>query len=242
MQRIFITDPDLSSGFITVRDEKARYLSTVLRCEKGDLIIINDNRGNSYSSAIVSVTKKEVTVEITGSLDAGSESSLHIILLQGLLKGDKMDLVVQKATELGVKEIIPVVTERSQVRETRKLVRWQKIAEEAARQSERNVVPAVHEAVDFHRLFDKHTVVSGPGILFRERSCGSLPEVIGKFSGSPRMSIFTGPEGGFSEREVEAASRNGFITASLGKRILRAETAAITAVSIVQYVLGDIGE
>lgn len=244
MQRIFIPDPEISSGFVTIRDEKARYLTTVLRCRQGDLITVNDTKGNSYSSKIVSVTKMEVTVEITGALDASAESALHIVLLQGLLKGDKMDLVVQKATELGVKEIIPVVTERSQVRETRKLLRWQKIAEEASRQSGRNIVPSVHETADFHRLFNSADTpsVSGRGILFWEQEGDTLPEVIGKFSDLVRIMIFTGPEGGFSEREVEAASQNGFITATLGKRILRAETAAIAAVSIVQFAMGDLGK
>lgn len=221
---------------MTVRGEKAKYLSSVLRCSAGDLLSITDHRGNSYSAKIISISRKDVTVEVLGKLDSHPESSLHISLLQGILKGEKMDLVIQKATELGVDEIRPVITERSQVRQTRKLIRWRKIAEEAARQCGRSVIPVVHEPLE---MGDTFTTIHGPGIIFWEQGGERFGTVLNRFRETDEIRLFTGPEGGFSEGEIEAASQNGFVTVSLGKRILRAETAAISAVAIVQFSLGD---
>lgn len=240
MHRIFLLDADLSAGIITIRDEKAGYLSDVLRCDKGAVFIITDAEGNSYSAKIIGKTKKGLTVEIIARESFNTESSLHITLIQSLLKGGKMDLVVQKATELGIKEFIPVVTERSQVRETRKLQRWRKIAEEASRQSGRDRIPVIHEILDFEGLFATPGLVSGSGVVFWEKGGQPLSDVTAGLGGVARIMLFTGPEGGFSGKEIITASSHGFITASLGRRILRAETAAITAVSIIQYVLGDI--
>jgi 16S rRNA (uracil1498-N3)-methyltransferase len=240
MPKIFLLETELESGLLTIRDEKARYLSTILRCGRGDHLLIKDSRGNSYLSKITGVTKKEVTVEILEKQNFDPEPFFHISLLQGLLKGEKMDLVVQKSTELGVKEIIPVVTERSQIRETRKVSRWKKIAEEASRQSGRNMIPSICEPIEIRKLFTTSRV-SGGGIIFWEQKGGSFRETIKKFSGRTQIALFTGPEGGFSEKEIETASQHSFFTASLGKRILRAETAALAAVSIVQYEMGDIG-
>lgn len=241
MPRIFLPEVILSASTITIKDEKAKYLSTVLRCNTGDRLIITDDKGNSYSARIISVEKKEVTVEIIEKQDFDNESSLHITLLQGLLKGAKMDIVIQKATELGIKEIIPVVTERSQLRYTRKLLRWQKIAEEASRQSGRKIIPEISEPINFERLFIDSFQPSGGGIIFWEDGGERLSEIIDGFQGASKITLFTGPEGGFSEKEITTVSEHGFVIASLGRRILRAETAAITAVSIIQYELGDLG-
>ncbi len=238
MARLFLADSDLHSRFITIRGEKARYLVTVLRCRAGDPLFIHDDKGNVYSAAITGVTNKEVSAELVEKIDLQSESPLNITLLQGLLKGEKMDLVIQKATELGVKEIIPVVTERCQVRQTRKLGRWMKIAEEASRQAGRNSVPLIGETIEFKDLGAVH---STEGIIFWEQGGEELGESLKRFKGLQKISLFTGPEGGFSEVEIKAASEKGFVRATLGRRILRAETAAITAVAITQYVLGDLG-
>lgn len=239
MPELFLLDSQFDSRFITIKGEKARYLSAVLRCGAGAPLTLKDNLGNVFSARIVSATNKTVEVEILGKQERDAESPLYITALQGLLKGEKMDFVVQKATELGVREIIPVVTERSQVRETRKLQRWRKIAEEASRQSGRNVIPIVRDIVELERLFLDYHVHAG--IVFWEKGGMALTDAISKLGGSRQVALFTGPEGGFSEREIEAASKNGFLTATMGKRILRAETASIAAVTIVQFALGDLG-
>ncbi len=238
MPRLFLPDADLQSRLIVIRGAKARYLTTVLRCRAGDPLIIHDDKGSAYSSVITIATGKEVTAELLEKVDLQTESALDVTLLQGLLKGEKMDLVVQKATELGVKEIVPVVTERCQVRETRKLLRWKKIAEEASRQAGRNSVPLIRETVAFEAL---GSVPLPKGIIFWEQGGDGLSETLKSFSGRKSISLFTGPEGGFSEEEVRSAAEKGFVSATLGKRILRAETAAITAVAITQFALGDMG-
>lgn len=241
MPKVFLPVPEITTRIISITGENARYLTTVLRCRAGDLITVNDKGCKSYPGRIISATRKEVAVEITGAArETDSESPLKIRLLQGLLKGDKMDLVIQKATELGVTEIIPVITERSQVRETRKVARWQKIAQEASRQSGRSHVPAIREPADIESTLSGRPVSRG-GIIFWEQGGERLSAVIRRFRGTPAIEVFTGPEGGFSEKEVRTAQEKGFSIATLGKRILRAETAAIVALGIVQYQLGDLG-
>jgi 16S rRNA (uracil1498-N3)-methyltransferase len=242
MPRIFLPLPEIEAGLVSVTGEDARYLATVLRCRAGDQITVGDSRSRVYSGSIVRATKREVTIEITGTgRAADTESPLGITLLQGLLKGDRMDLVIQKATELGVSEIVPVITERSQVRETRKRARWQKIAQEASRQSGRSHIPAVRDPVDIESVFSERPV-SGGGIMFWEEGGEKLSSVVGQLQGQGMIELFTGPEGGFSEEEVRAARGKGFAVATLGRRILRAETAAIVALGIVQYRLGDLGD
>lgn len=242
MPRIFLTEIPSIEGVITIKGEKARYLSSVLRCSKEDRILITDDKGNSYSAKIINISKKEATVEILDEEILNRESPLRITLLQGILKSAKMDLVIQKTTELGVHKIVPVITERSQLRETRKQPRWQKIAEEASRQSGRNIIPVISEPVEFERAFIQSELISGKGVIFWEEAGEKLTDVVEKIRHADSVNLFIGPEGGFSEKEVHAARENGFVIASLGRRILRAETAAIAATSIIQYELGDISQ
>lgn len=240
MPRIFLPADIAAGTAITITGERAHYLSAVLRCRQGDAIIITGCSGQSFASRVLSITKKEVCAEIIKELTLDAESGLHIILLQGLLKGDKMDLVIQKTTELGVNRIIPIVTERSQLRETRKLARWRKIAEEAAKQSGRHIIPDISAPENFVALL-RQNQKTVPGIIFWEESSRPLKTIFGKRQETGKIVLVSGPEGGFSSAEVEMAGDSGFEAVSLGRRILRAETAAITAVSIVQYELGDLG-
>jgi 16S rRNA (uracil1498-N3)-methyltransferase len=241
MHRIFLQELSLLNQPVVIRDEKAHYLSSVLRCKTGDGLIVTDEKGCSYTAQILSASKKEVTIDITGDYILNTESSLNIILFQGLLKGEKMDFVIQKTTELGVSAIIPVITERSQLRETRKQPRWKKIAEEASRQSGRTRIPEIFETCSFKDIFDIPALISGRGVIFWEQGGEKLSAVTSRLSHADKIFLLIGPEGGFSEEEVSLASEKGFITATLGNRILRAETASIAAVSILQFALGDLG-
>jgi len=241
MHRIFLTKSSLLERPTVIQDKKAHYLSSVLRCKAGDQIIVTDENGFSNTAKILSSSKKLVTIEITGDYIINTESGLDIILVQGLLKGEKMDIIVQKATELGVTAIMPVVTERSQMRETRKHPRWKKIAEEASRQSGRTRVPVIQEACPFNEIFNAPGLTTVKGVIFWEQGGEKLSAVINKLSSVRKICLFIGPEGGFSEKEAILASEKGFLTATLGTRILRAETAAISAVSVIQFALGDLG-
>jgi len=241
MHRIFLQELSLLRRPVVIKDEKMHYLISVLRCKAGDVIIVTDEKGCSYTAQILSASKKEVLIDIIGGYSMNTESNVNIILIQGLLKGDKMDLVIQKTTELGVSAIIPVITERSQLRETRKLPRWKKIAEEASRQSGRTRIPEIFENHSFKDLFEFPGLISGKGIIFWEQGGEKLSAVISKLQHRDKIFLLIGPEGGFSEKEAIFASEKGFFTATLGNRILKAETASIAAVSIMQFALGDMG-
>ena len=242
--RIYISPEAITQKIgIKVPPDKSRHLMTVMRCKHGDELTVIDGRGKTYSARISDIRKKTVMIDILHETASDAESPVHIILCQGILKGDKMDLVIQKATELGTSEIIPVISERCQVKETRKTQRWRKIAEEAAEQCGRAVVPDVREPQPFAGIFEMPEVGQAAArLIFWEG--GGLPldeamEKTGFFDGRSEegpLVIFIGPEGGFAASEIKAAESCDFIRATLGKRILRAETAAIAAVTLVQFL------
>lgn len=243
MPRIYVPISHIIDNRISITDEKAHYLISVLRCRKGDDLIVFDGKGNCLKTRILKADRREVITEVIENFPCDTESHINITLVQGLLKGEKMDLVIQKTTELGVKEIIPVVTERSQMRETRKVTRWRKIAEEASRQSGRSIIPVIHDPIKFFdilNLLRPSNKVNG--LLFYEEGGMKLSEAVSSFVPRPSsLFIFVGPEGGFTKEEVFLAKEKGLFVTSLGERILRAETAAISAVALVQFLLGDMG-
>jgi 16S rRNA (uracil1498-N3)-methyltransferase len=255
--RIFLPSAHVTDNRLSITDEKAHYLLSVLRCRKGDHLIVFDGSGTCFMTVIKEARKREIFAEILETFSCNLESTLHSILVQGILKGEKMDIVIQKTTELGVNEIVPAVTERSQLRDTRRVKRWRKIAEEASRQSGRSVVPVVHEPVELKEVLTSYASQSThQGFIFYEEEGMKLSEAVKVFStkgsknpsplvgegkGEGKLSVLIGPEGGFSREEVTFAKEKGFLVMSLGKRILKAETAAISAVTLVQYLFGDMG-
>jgi len=250
--RIFLPSAYVTDNTLSVTGDKAHYLISVLRCRKGEQLIVFDGTGNCFRTSIIKAHRREVIAEIIEQFFCDHESHLHIILIQGILKGEKMDIVIQKTTELGVNEIVPAVTERSQLRDTRRVKRWRKIAEEASRQAGRSVVPVVHEPVELKKVLTSYASQSThQGFIFYEEEGMKLSEAVkvfpkeGKYAlplvGERELSVLIGSEGGFSSEEVAFAKEKGFLVTSLGKRILKAETAAISAVTLVQYLFGDMG-
>lgn len=249
MTRIFLPPENLTAKQIRITGDQARHLGTVLRVQPNDILTIFDGLGHRYTCKIVTAQKKEILVELIRKEPCSAESPLAITLAQGIPKGEKMDLIVQKSTELGVTKIIPLYTEHSQVRHTEKIERWRKIALSAAQQSGREKIPEISEPLDFKKFLlslQTGSIVSKgqshTGILFfeghRERGLG---DILKEFRNKKELSLLIGPEGGFSRDEVYSAVHHGFIQASLGPRIIRSETAPITAISIIQYELGDMG-
>lgn len=251
--RIILKKEEIKGNRITISGEKARYLISVLRCSAGDELQVFDGEGSLYKSKIAGIENKKVIIDLLEQIFLNAESSLNLTLVQGILKGEKMDMVIQKATELGVKEIIPAITERSQIRHTRKVDRWRKIAEEASKQSGRTMIPVVHEPMELNSLFAVIDSLPLRGFIFWEEGELSLEEAIKQSAVSIQHSAFRklstlnsqlfvliGPEGGFTKNEADIAVSKGLIIVSLGKRILRAETAAISAVALIQFLLGDI--
>lgn len=240
MNRLFLPPEHITSKEIIITGENARYLSLVLRAQPGESVAILDGQGKRYICNILSVHKKEVRVEKIKEEYYSSESPISITLAQGLPKGDKMDLIVQKATELGVSKIIPLIAERSQIRTTEKASRWRKIALSASQQSGRDIVPEIEEPLKTDEFLSRG--IQHNGIIFSEiYNKRNLKETLLKIKDLKHITLLIGPEGGFSKDEITSAVENGFTEASLGPRILRTETAPIAAISIIQYELGDSG-
>ena len=241
MTRIFLSPEDISSDIVTITGDQARHLALVLRLKPSDMVSVLNGTGYEYECRIVSAHKKEIRAEVLSKAPYSAESPLSITIVQGISKGERMDIAVQKSTELGATRFIPVITERTQVKQTQKVERWRKIALSAAEQSGRDKILDIDEPTQLEKFLDSITPVSAGIIFFEEKRERNLKEVLSGFKGTKEITILIGPEGGFTKEEVATATEKGFIVASLGPRILRTETAPITALSIIQYELGDMG-
>lgn len=253
MIRIFLPPEKLQSEQIVITGDKARHLSLVLRVQPGEKVVCFDGKGYRYECTVTKAYKKEVRAVIDARKACSVESPLSVMLAQGLPKTDKMDMIIQKSTELGIGSIIPLFTEYCQIRHTEKIERWRKIAIAASQQSGRNRIPYIHEPVSFEKFISQHSSaqVEKPasesrfqGLIFIEgdNHHRNLKPVLCKIKKSVRhIILLVGPEGGFSKQEVTAAVEKDFIEVSLGPRILRTETAPLAALSIIQYELGDMG-
>lgn len=229
--RLCIDYQELSRGLTaTISREDSNYLFNVMRCKVGQKISLTDGKGKNYLGQIVDKN----TILVLDEEHYCVEDSFDLVLCQALLKADKMDLVVQKATELGVKKIIPFVTERCVVKRTNKIQRWRRIAKEATEQSLRSILPQIENIKSFKDLIE---TIEENGILFWEKASEGLIEVITKLNINKPVYLIVGPEGGFSEKEVQQAKMKGLHITSLGKRILRAETASVVAVGILSFLI-----
>jgi 16S rRNA (uracil1498-N3)-methyltransferase len=240
MPRFPIKRSQIKNGHAVISGSDYRHIVKVLRLQIGDEITLFDEGGTEHLGKIEEITSKEIMFAIAESKSVKTESELHIHLLQGIPKGDKMDLIIEKTTELGVKTIVPVITERSQVRETKKIMRWQRIAIESSKQCGRVIPTEIHEAISFKKALELKNN-SDLRIIFHEKYRVKLNDTLKSFSGIPTdITLFIGPEGGFSEEEAKMAQEKGFIKSGLGPRILRTETAGIVAIAVLQFAYGDI--
>jgi 16S rRNA (uracil1498-N3)-methyltransferase len=243
MPRIYIPPERIGGEGIALQSREARYILVVLRLAPGDEVTVFDGEGREYRTALFDDYEGGVYLSIQEELNPERESPVRITLGQGLLKGEKMKFVIQKATELGVDRIIPLVSSRSiplveGERETLRIERWRRISQEAAKQCGRTVVP---EVAPIQELGDFFSQGEGTRIILWEGEPTPLREVIEKIDPKGGITLLIGPEGGFSEREVSMAQTSGFLVAGLGQRILRAETASLSVLSILQHRFGDLG-
>ena len=241
MIRIFLPPEDLTSDIVSITGDQARHLALVLRAKPSDMISVLNGNGYEYECRIVSVHKKEIKAEVVSKAPYSAESPISVTIVQGISKGERMDIAIQKSTELGAVRIVPVITERTQVKHTGKTERWRKIALSAAQQSGRGKIPAIDEPTALEEFLASITPGSSGIIFFEENRERNLKQILNDFKGIKELTVLIGPEGGFTKEEVAAAIEKGFVEASLGPRILRTETAPITALSIIQYELGDMG-
>ncbi|MCL2633182.1 MAG: 16S rRNA (uracil(1498)-N(3))-methyltransferase [Oscillospiraceae bacterium] len=226
--------PRFFSNDINLSETDLHHAKSVLRMKQGDKLIICDGKGTDY------ICEFGENIKIIETVKNETEPSIHIRLFQCLPKSDKMDMIVQKAVELGVVEIVPVISRRVIARSD-KITRWNKIAYEAAKQCGRGIVPRVSEVRKFDEAV-KELNNDTLGIIFYECGGERLNEILPKrdYVGIvPYIGMFIGSEGGFTEEEIELANSHGIVTATLGKRILRVETAPIVALSLLMNLTGN---
>lgn len=243
MPRIYIPPERITGEQIPLQSREARYILTVLRLGPGDEVTVFDGAGNEYRTELTEDYDSGMYLAIQERSRPERESALRITLGQALLKGERMKFVIQKATELGAARIIPLVTSRTiplveEKRESLRIERWQRIAQEAAKQSGRTMVPRI-EAIQ--ELADFLGGSAGARIMLWEGEPAPLREVVKKIDAQAGITLLIGPEGGFAEQEVTAAQAQGFLVAGLGQRILRAETATLSVLTIIQHLFGDLG-
>jgi 16S rRNA (uracil1498-N3)-methyltransferase len=202
----------------------------------GDRLELLTGDGRVHEAKIISLAPDRIDCEIISSRVADSEPKIKITLAQGLPKGRKIDLIVEKCVELGVREIIPLLTERTVAKEA-KLERWRKIAKEAAEQSKRAIIPGVKPLTKFEDVLKLKDQFDLALIPWEEEKKTSLKQALAASRTARSILLLIGPEGGFSETEVGSAKKAGFISVSLGKRILRTETAGLATLAAIMYEL-----
>jgi len=222
------------------------HLTKVLRLRIGDGLVVFNGDGGEYPAHVVEIGRRSTTIEMGDFIDHSVESPLELVLLQGISRGERMDYTVQKAVELGVSRIVPVMTERTMVnlkgdRQDKRREHWQSVVNSACEQSGRNRVPEVSAITKFADAITEARVAEGSGmpglkLVLHHRANTKLNDL--PVPQGP-VSLLIGPEGGLSDQEIAAAEAAGFVPLCLGPRVLRTETAALAAMSVLQWQWGD---
>lgn len=243
MYHFFVTPEQIGETFIQITGTDVNHIKNVLRMKPGEQVLISNKIDREYHCEITEINSEQVTAKILSVDEEGTELPAKLYLFQGLPKSDKMELIIQKAVELGVYQIIPVATKRAVVKldgkkEEARVKRWNGIAESAAKQSKRMIIPEVtgvmtlKEAFDYAKEFDVNLIP----YEHAEGMAGTKKE-LERIQSGMEAGIFIGPEGGFDDGEIELAKKQGVRPITLGKRILRTETAGLTTLSILMFQL-----
>jgi len=245
MSRYFVNSTQIIENKITIIGEDYQHLKKVLRTVKGDVITVCCD-GFDYTAQINEISNDYISSYIINKKKNLTEAVLKVTLYQGLPKADKMELIVQKCIELGVNEIVPVITERciSKINTNNdaqnKVSRWQKIALEAAKQCNRGIIPKIGMPIKFIEAIDLASKMDLSVIPYEKETATGFSAVVSECSDVATASIFIGPEGGFTQQEIQLAESQGIKKITLGPRILRTETAGMVALSLMMYELGDV--
>jgi 16S rRNA (uracil1498-N3)-methyltransferase len=243
-RRFLVTPEDLSERRAVIRGDELHHLRRVLRLKPGDDVSVFDGMGHGFRGRIEAVTALEAGVALERPENT-AEPRLRVTLLQGLPHGDRMDFIVEKAVEMGVHRIVPVTCERSVVRPApgpwQRLERFRRITASAAKQSGRNLVPPVLEVIDFSAaaVFEGGAASKRARILFHPRESAE-PGLARPLAGTDEAFLLVGPEGGWDDKEVAAARAAGWSVTGLGPRILRSDTAALVALTLVMQSAGEL--
>ena len=245
MNRFFVDPKDVQGDRVVVRSDQAHHLRDVLRLREGDPATVFDGSGWEYDGRVQKISQQEVLILILRKEKRTAQKRFVLSLAQAIPKGDRMDWLVQKATELGVANLFPVITERSVVRPQGSSVqarrrRWERIAQEAAKQCGRVDVPVIFEAMPFSKFLESADEFQAKWIACLDLRAVGLKGALSKAASSPRQNsqsilALIGPEGDFTPHEITQAQSTGFIPISFGPSVLRSETAGIYLASILMY-------
>jgi len=244
MNRFFVNPKKILDNVVDIEGDDAIHILRVLRLREGDLIEVCDGVGNEYKGTLLRKAKDRVQVFLEDPKPTKGEPRIRVTLYQGIPKGSKMDFIIQKCVELGIYSIVPVVTARtitdlsSSGKEEKKVARWQKIAEEAAKQSRRGIIPSIQLPISYNEVIER---VSTPlKILpWEEEQSSSLRLTLHGAGHVQDIAIMIGPEGGFEEGEVMKAKEQGWNVVTLGPRILRTETAGMAVLSAIMFYMEE---
>lgn len=246
MYRFYILPEQVAGKEIRITGGDVNHIKNVLRLEPGDWVVACDGNGSDYVSRIGTLQPDEVILTVEKIQETGTELPVRITLFQGMPKKDKLELVIQKAVELGVAEIVPVMTKRCVVKLTeekkinKRMERWQAIAESAAKQCDRGMIPTVHEPVSYQEALSLAELLEYNVIPYElQEGIQESREIVKTACTKKSLGIFIGPEGGFEPEEVDMALGKGIKPMTLGKRILRTETAGLALLSILMFQMQD---
>lgn len=245
MYRFFVEEHQIEPTRIHITGSDVNHIRNVLRMKPGEEILVSAQGKLEYRCRIEELGEEEVTAVILYAMESDLELPADVYLFQGLPKGDKMEFIIQKAVELGVHEVIPVASRRCVVKldekkARNKTARWQGISESAAKQSKRMIVPEIHPVMNFSEALQyakKLDLILVPYEL--AKGIGHTRELFASIRPGQSVGIFIGPEGGFEEEEIRQAVDAGAMPITLGRRILRTETAGMTVLSILMYLMEE---
>ena len=250
MHRFFISEKELNKDSQTARivdKDDVKHASKALRIEIDEKIELCDNEGIEHICQVTEIETDYIECQIISSKMNERESNVEITLYQGLPKSDKLELIIQKTTELGVTSVVPVEMKRSVAKwkndksAVKKIMRWNKIAFEAAKQSKRGRIPEIKAPVSVKELCNELEQFDLVILPYENESAKGIGETISGLESIKKVAIIIGPEGGFADEEVSCLADYGANSVKLGPRILRTETAGLVSVALVQYALGDLG-
>lgn len=240
MHRFFVGPKSISGDTVIIAGEAAHRIREVLRQKVSDVVTVLDNTGMEYRVQLEGIERDKITGRVTDKSLCGNEPDLEITIYQSLLKADRFELVLQKCTEIGVTRFVPVVCYRCIVDKpsNSRFSRWQKIVMEAAEQSKRGTIPEISEPMDFRGACE---TVGGYSLMpWEQEAQTGIQEALENIGDVKQIGVFIGPEGGFTFDEVGLAKSNGVIPVTLGKRILRAETAGLVTSAIILFALDEL--
>ena len=241
MPKFFVKQSNIKDGHIIIDGSDLNHIKNVFRFSIGDNLTLSDGNGMDYYVEILEQNSKYINSRIINRYPTNSEPCVNVTLYQGIPKSTKMDFIIQKTVELGVHEVVPVLCDRTVVKFStdkdvkKKVERWQKIASEASKQCGRGIIPNVRDVITLKEAVDESIKFDLSIIPYEKEKINMLKNAIER--NAKNVSVFIGPEGGFTTQEVEMSIKNNIVPVTLGNRILRAETASIYTMSVIMYEL-----